>query len=110
MTKENSTKVINIYNQKDYDVYIGRGDSGNKHIQNTPPKERGWLGNPFTLENHSRKESIKKFKKVFLEKIEESKEFEKAVRDLKGKTLACFCKPKPCHGDVIKEYLEGERK
>ena len=24
---------------------------------------------------------------------------------LKGKRLGCFCKPYPCHRDIIKEYL-----
>ena len=27
-------------------------------------------------------------------------------RQLQGKTLGCFCKPDPCHGDIIKEYLD----
>jgi hypothetical protein len=27
---------------------------------------------------------------------------------LKGKRLGCFCKPLACHGDVIKEYIEGQ--
>ena len=27
------------------------------------------------------------------------------VVKLKGKTLGCFCKPYPCHGDIIAEYL-----
>ena len=25
---------------------------------------------------------------------------------MQGKTLGCFCKPNPCHGDIIKEYLD----
>lgn len=25
---------------------------------------------------------------------------------MQGKTLGCFCKPHPCHGDIIKEYLD----
>lgn len=27
--------------------------------------------------------------------------FRNQVRALAGKTLVCFCKPKPCHGDVL---------
>jgi hypothetical protein len=26
--------------------------------------------------------------------------------DLDGKTLGCFCKPKGCHGDIIKDAVE----
>jgi hypothetical protein len=33
--------------------------------------------------------------------------FRNRILVLKGKTLGCFCKPNPCHGDVIAEYLDG---
>jgi hypothetical protein len=26
---------------------------------------------------------------------------------LRGKTLGCFCKPHPCHGDIIAAYLDS---
>lgn len=28
-------------------------------------------------------------------------------KELKGKILGCFCKPKACHCDIIKEYLDN---
>lgn len=31
----------------------------------------------------------------------------RVVHCKKGKILACWCKPAECHGDIIKEYLEG---
>jgi hypothetical protein len=36
------------------------------------------------------------------------------VHELRGKTLGCWCSPKPCHGDVLLELAaqgggEGER-
>lgn len=33
-------------------------------------------------------------------------EYRRRVHELQGKTLGCFCKPHPCHGDIIKEYLD----
>lgn len=33
--------------------------------------------------------------------------FRQAVFQLKGKTLGCFCKPNPCHGDVLGAMAEG---
>ena len=33
-------------------------------------------------------------------------EFGQRIHALKGKRLGCFCKPYPCHGDIIKEYLD----
>jgi hypothetical protein len=26
--------------------------------------------------------------------------------ELKGKILVCWCKPLPCHGDVLKAYVD----
>lgn len=100
------TEVVNIYSD-DYDIYIGRGGSGDKHILNTEPFEKGWLGNPFTLSEYSREKSIKKFKNAFVKKLKNDKEFRQAVKKIKGKTLGCFCKPKSCHGDVIAGYLNN---
>lgn len=28
-------------------------------------------------------------------------------RELRGKTLGCWCSPKPCHGDVLLEIANG---
>ena len=29
------------------------------------------------------------------------------LRDLRGKTLACWCKPSACHGDVLAELADA---
>lgn len=44
-------------------------------------------------------------------KIEEDEAFREKVASLHGKTLVCFCKPKPCHGDILEKIaaeLAGE--
>ena len=46
----------------------------------------------------------------FHERLETDEEFRKAVEDLHGKTLACYCKTDACHGDVIIEYLQQSDK
>jgi hypothetical protein len=28
------------------------------------------------------------------------------VKALRGKVLGCFCKPRPCHGDVLLEFVD----
>jgi len=33
----------------------------------------------------------------------------KDLHELEGKVLGCWCKPLPCHGDVLVELLEIER-
>lgn len=71
----------------------------------------GWAGNPFVLHDVNndveRDEVIKKYRNYFLERMLVDKNFREGILSLKGKRLACFCKPKACHVDVIVEYLEN---
>jgi hypothetical protein len=77
------TTVVNIREGQRYDVYIGR-----------PSK---W-GNPFLIgRDGTREEVIAKYKSW----ISDNTELMAAVKELKGKVLACFCKPEACHGDVL---------
>ncbi len=67
----------------EYDVYIGR-----------PSK---W-GNPFVVgRDGSRQEVILKF----LKWLRDQPELIKALPELKGKKLGCWCAPKACHGDIL---------
>lgn len=88
------TTVVNIY-QSSYDVYIGRAGHG----------KDGTFGNPFS--DKRRELNIESFKIYFYDRINEDVHFRQQVLQLKGKTLGCFCAPKPCHGHVIAEYLDG---
>jgi hypothetical protein len=90
MTK---TNVVNLRKNK-YDVYIGRGSL---------------FGNPFKIgRDGNRTDVIKKYHAYFYKKIETNKKFRKAVRELKNKTLGCYCKPFDCHGDLIVDFLLKE--
>ncbi len=81
------TKVVHIKKQP-YDVYIGR-----------PSK---W-GNPFTT--GSREQRIKRYKDYILQR----RDLLDSLHELEGKVLGCWCKPKPCHGDVLVELIKGRR-
>lgn len=92
-----------VHCKKDeFDVYVGRGQN-QAHFQDTEIGTRGWLGNPHTLEDMTRSDSIMAFASDFHEVlfIEQQQEYIDAVTSLCGSTLGCWCKPKPCHGDVI---------
>lgn len=102
---------INVVNMKthtatEYDFYIGRPSI---------------LGNPYTHLKDSksskyivetRDEAISLYEPYFHEKLEEQEfrfEIIKIIDLYKkhGKVnLCCWCKPKSCHGDYIKKYLE----
>jgi hypothetical protein len=91
------TKAVNIRTSA-FDVYIGRAGKG----------QDGYFGNPFRLRaGDERGATIERYRKYFHDRLETDPEFKRRVHELKGKTLCCFCKPYPCYGDVIAEYLDN---
>jgi hypothetical protein len=99
------------------DVYIGRGRGG-ANINTVGVPTRGWLGNPYALDDGwSREESIEQFREDFEEKIRTDETFRDAVALLSGDTLGCWCQHvdddgPACHGEVIAEWADrlAERK
>jgi len=86
------TRVVHC-KKEPYDVYIGR-----------PSR---W-GNPFTIgQDGDRKEVIAKYRQY----IRHRPDLLRDLKDLKDKTLGCWCKPEACHGDVLAEMAdEGYKK
>jgi hypothetical protein len=92
------------------DVYVGRGPNG-RDMTSTEIGERGWLGNPHTLGEFSRGESIMLFRGDFVKRLREDIEFAAAVAELSGTTLGCWCQrleedEPACHGEVIAKYAD----
>lgn len=90
------------------EVYIGRGSA---------------LGNPFThlpiekskalFQVESREKAIEEYEKWIWQKIGDKDEAViKELENIKSKAkagkvyLVCYCKPKKCHGDIIKMIVE----
>lgn len=88
------TSVVHCKKDR-YDVYIGR-----------PSK---W-GNPFTHVSDrmtraaftvgSREEALRRYEEYLF-----SSGLIADIEELRGKVLACWCKPKACHGDVLIRLL-----
>ena len=97
-------EVVNLKNSE-YSVYIGRGKDGASHCGNTDPHEDGWLGNPFPEYEYGREKCIEMFRYGFEKKLQEDEAFRRAVKELEGETLGCYCKPRACHGEVIAEWV-----
>jgi hypothetical protein len=92
------TRAVNL-RKEEYDVYIGRAGHG----------QDGYFGNPFPLRpNESRGSTLEKYREYFYNRLKKDPEFLKRVLELKGERLGCFCKPQPCHGDIIAEWLDTQ--
>ena len=85
---QNKTRVVHC-KKESYDVLIDR---------------RTKYGNPFILgRNGTREEVIAKHR----EKVLNDPVFIKIIKkELTGKILGCWCKPKACHGDTYKEICD----
>lgn len=93
-----STRVINIHGDEFYDVYIGRPSKwGNPYSH---------LGVPGTIKVDSIEEAIDKYRAMIEQKIIIGAINSEDLSELRGKILGCWCKPGPCHGDVLIEMLE----
>ena len=80
-------RIVNLRCEK-YDVYIGRGSK--------------W-GNRFVIgRDGNREEVIKKYREWILR----NDYLLNCLGELKGKVLGCYCKPLPCHGDVLVELVD----
>jgi len=111
MVEQDSTKVGHC-KRDDVDVYIGRGRGG-ACMHDVEIGERGWLGNPYRLDDgYSRERSVELFANDLLERIDSDPEFRKALYELKGATLGCWCRSVDddgpgCHGDVLKRAIDA---
>jgi len=73
-----------------YDIYIGRGSI--------------W-GNPYVIgKDGSRHDVIEKYRNWL---VFDAGHLHSKLKELKGKTLACWCSPKACHGDVLIKILDN---
>jgi len=103
---------VGHWQKDDCSVYCGRHRTDElRHMHNTPIGERGWLGNPFTLDDYDRADAISRFRGDFEERLSHDREFANAVGDLKGQTLGCWCRQideqfPVCHCDIISEWAD----
>lgn len=87
-------KVVHC-KKENYDVYIGRPSKWGNPFSYKPGTSAKWKAK-------DREDSIKKYREYILNKPELLAD----LHELEGKTLGCWCKPKACHGDVLKELCE----
>lgn len=89
------TRVVNM-KEESFDIYIGRPSKrGNPYSH-----KRGTLAK-FLVS--SRNEAIEKYESYLLD----NKNLMDSLKELKGKTLGCWCHPKKCHGDILSKWANS---
>lgn len=98
--------VINGYKEGfDIGIYIGRGGKGKA---NSP------FANPYTVKDYGRELCLKKYAEWLDKKLKDKNSPQRVqfdtminlLREGHDIKLVCFCAPKPCHGDILKNRLE----
>jgi protein gp37 len=112
------TRIVDFRDVKEHwDVKIAKWDSDQfVYIGRVNPTynlpESPWH-NPFKLEKdtpENRAKGVEQYRQYITERLAKEPELLQKLHELKGKTLACWCSPKICHGDVLIEFLTGQPK
>lgn len=111
------TKVVSLKLREAYDFYIGRSTSAPTGLARNLGAD-GVFGNPVKKGatcpecgaiHQEAGDTLPCFERYFLRRIATDVEFRTRVIALRGKRIACFCAPGPCHGDVYVAWLDGHR-
>jgi len=94
------TRVVHV-KREPYDVYIGRGRCP------TTGRAGSW-GNPWSKRRHGLRACLEQFIGMIDECVQDPRWLEHARRELQGRVLGCWCKPSPCHGDILARLVDGE--
>ncbi|CAF2937397.1 unnamed protein product [Rotaria sp. Silwood2] len=87
-TNKPRTQVVHC-RKSNYDVYIGR------------PSD--W-GNPFVIgRDGDRADVIRKYRSWIMRQPDL---LARAKKELRGRRIACWCKPEACHGDILAEIAD----
>lgn len=92
------TTVVHVNDPNGYDIYIGRA------VPRRGLKASKWA-NPFQIGTHGDRTQVIQLYETFI--TNSPYWFRRDLEDLKGKRLACWCAPEPCHGDILAELADA---
>jgi len=108
-------KNIKTHYDTDHDFYIGRGSVLGNPFTHLPPSVIKMRYRDFVKFVPTREDAITAYRKYLLDKLDSK---DKAICDAMNviykmaKTgdvnLLCYCVPKLCHGEIIKEIIEKQ--
>lgn len=90
----NETTVVNLTKDA-FDVYIGRPSA---------------FGNPFSIGKDGKRSEVIDMFEAYWYAPEQAQLRQKALEELQGKRLGCYCKPNRCHGDIIAHFINESTK
>jgi hypothetical protein len=95
-----SERVVNIRHEELGDaVYVGRANPRRGLAESA-------FANPFRVDvDGTRDEVIEKYRLWLLGR----QELVPRLRELRGRRLACWCSPEPCHADVLVELVDADQ-
>ena len=93
------TSVVNMRDRPDLRAAL---DGMEEHGDVVRIDRRTSWGNPFLMGRHGgREEVIERYRAWLWNKLQKGEIPLGKLAALNGKTLACWCHPQPCHGDVL---------
>ena len=106
--------------EPDRNAYIGRrgvvfvptdSESGGGGKVRWPPRDSVWA-NPFKVKGAmTRGKAVEAYRAYIVDRLNDDDDDEitpAALEALRGKRLGCWCAPEACHGDVLRDLLEGD--
>lgn len=101
------TRVVNrrIVGNRRLDVYIGRDRHTNGRFGN--PVRIGATCPVCKAVHRDGGSTLPCYRVTLLVRLRAEPAFVELVRRLRGRSLACWCKPSPCHGDVLAAVAEA---
>lgn len=95
-----SGRVVNLRHEELGDaVYVGRGNPRRSLAESI-------FANPYRVDvDGTRAEVIQKY----LQHVLGRQELLLRLPELRGRRLACWCKPLPCHADVLAELVDADQ-
>lgn len=99
LVRADDVRVINIRSGVNFDLYIGRA---NRRYGLT----RSFWANPFKIGPDGDRETVLAEYETYVRSMPSMMA---RLPELRGKTLACWCAPERCHGDVLAKLVREAR-
>src|SRR5215207_2130231 len=104
-----TTRVVNVNDYKPYCLYWTNPSPDNpyvyigRYVRYHIPISSKWR-NRFTVKKYGREGAIQMYKEYILNEPELLKLIPTEIKD---KTLGCWCRPLPCHGDILADLADS---